>query len=222
MASVAVGAKDSSRSLFSVWEALFTIPRFGFCPEVHYPSLRPQKVDKEGSGAGAGELANCLGARWRAAAAAVASCGEHERLVAGVFENYPAVKFRDSGLAAVVAGLEWITHFDLLHKEATKYTTTSTSSTTTTTTITTCRSQTWALMGHFSFPLVALHLLFASTTKQRVAFPTQVRPPHLAHLIAGCEVVASYKEVDTLEPPSPSRPPRRRRGCCAPPRWWRW
>ena len=82
------------------------------------------------------------------------ACGEYDRLVQGVFENYLAMKFKDTGMQGVVSGLEWMVHFDLLHQEAIK-------------------SQAWALMGHFCFPLVATHLLFASTTKQRVLFPTQ-------------------------------------------------
>ena len=82
------------------------------------------------------------------------ACGEYDRLVQGVFENYLDMKFKDSGMQSVLAGLEWMVHFDLLHQEAIK-------------------SQAWALMGHFCFPLVAAHLLFASTTKQRVQFPTQ-------------------------------------------------
>jgi chromosome transmission fidelity protein 18 len=140
VAGASVGAKDASRSLFSVWESLFTMPR-------------PEKVNPEEQGAGS-ELANSVPARYRNILGILYSSGEYEKIVSGVFENYLSVKFKDSGMQGVVAGLEWIVHFDLLHQEAIK-------------------SQAWALMGHFSFPLVAAHLLFASTTRQRIAFPVQ-------------------------------------------------
>ena len=99
------------------------------------------------------ELA-CLLFRYKTILGMLYACGEYDRLVQGVFENYLTMKFKDTGMQGVVSGLEWMVHFDLLHQEAIK-------------------SQAWALMGHFCFPLVATHLLFASTTKQRVQFPVQ-------------------------------------------------
>ena len=140
VASAAVGSKDATRSLFSVWESLFTVPR-------------PGKVGVDSTGLG-GEQADSLPARYKNVLAMLYSSGEYEKLVAGVFENYHSLKFRDSGMRGVVAGMEWLVHFDLLHNEAQK-------------------SQAWALMGHFCFPLVATHLLWASTTKQRISFPSQ-------------------------------------------------
>lgn len=135
-----MGSKDANRSLFSVWESLFFIPR-------------PDKVNATPENAG-GEVGNSVPVRYRNVLGMVQSCGEYDRLVAGVFENYLTVKFKDNGLRNVVNGLDWLAHFDILNKEAMK-------------------SQTWALMGHFSFPLVACHLLFASNMKQRIGFPTQ-------------------------------------------------
>ena len=97
---------------------------------------------------------NCYVSRYKTILGMLYACGEYDRLVQGVFENYLAMKFKDAGMQGVVSGLEWMVHFDLLHQEAIK-------------------SQAWALMGHFCFPLVATHLLFASTTKQRIQFPVQ-------------------------------------------------
>jgi len=143
VASTSLGSKDSTRSLFSVWDDIFSIPR-------------ADKVDTmaELGVAGRKEAANTLGARYRSILSTVQSCGEYDRLVQGVFENYLNIKFKDTGMAGVVKGLDWFTHFDLLHKEM-------------------LHGQVWALMGHFPFTLVAAHMLFASSTKQRVTFPTQ-------------------------------------------------
>jgi len=143
LASTSLGSKDSQRSLFSVWDELFCIPR-------------ADKVDTmaELGSSEKKEAANTMGARYRSILATVQRCGEYDRLVQGVFENYVNIKFKDSGMAAVVKGLEWFSHFDLLHREM-------------------LHGQVWALMGHFPFTLVAAHMLFASSTKQRVSFPTQ-------------------------------------------------
>jgi len=143
LASTSLGTKDSQRSLFSVWDDIFCIPRAG-------------KVDTmaELGAAGNKEAANSVGARYRSILATVQSCGEYDRLVQGVFENYLNIKFKDSGMAGVVKGLDWFSHFDLLHREM-------------------LHGQVWALMGHFPYTLVAAHLLFASSTKQRISFPTQ-------------------------------------------------
>lgn len=156
VAQTSVGTKDSQRSLFSVWDEMFTIPR----PE------------KPGIGAkGGNEAANSIPFRYKKILGSVSNCGEYDRLIGGVFENYLAMKFKDCGLQNLVSGLEWMTHFDLLHKEA-------------------LHSQTWSLMGHFAYPLVAMHLLFATSNKQRVNFPTQ-RTDANAKLLRSENVLAS-------------------------------
>jgi len=143
LAGTNLGSKDAQRSLFSVWDELFAIPR-------------AEKVDTI-SDLGQGsvkEAANTIGSRYRNILSIVQSCGEYDRLVQGVFENYLNIKFKDSGMMGVVKGLDWFTHFDLLHKEM-------------------LHGQVYSLMGHFPYTLVAAHLLFASSTKQRISFPTQ-------------------------------------------------
>eukprot|EP00092_Neocalanus_flemingeri_P030900 GFUD01033557.1.p1 GENE.GFUD01033557.1~~GFUD01033557.1.p1 ORF type:complete len:883 (+),score=321.60 GFUD01033557.1:37-2685(+) len=160
VASASLGSKDSQRTLFSVWDDLFTIPRAG-------------KVDTmaELGVAGKKEAANTMGARYRSILATVQSCGEYDRLVQGVFENYLNIKFKDSGMNGVVKGLDWFGHFDHLNQEM-------------------LRGQVWALMGHFPFTLVAAHMLFASSTKQRVSFPTQ-QTDAKNNLIKNQNVIAS-------------------------------
>jgi len=143
LANTNLGSKDSQRSLFSVWDDLFCIPR-------------ADKVETmyDLGAAGKKEAANTVGSRYRSILSTVQSCGEYDRLVQGVFENYLNIKFKDSNMIRVGRGLEWFTHFDLLNKEM-------------------LHGQVYALMGHFPYTLVASHLLFASSTKQRISFPTQ-------------------------------------------------
>lgn len=142
LANTNLGSKDSQRSLFSVWDDLFSIPR-------------ADKVDTMAElGNTKKEAANTVGARYRSILGIVQSCGEYDRLIQGVFENYLNIKFKDNNMAGVVKGLDWFSHFDLLHREM-------------------LHGQVWALMGHFPYALVASHLLFASNIKQRISFPTQ-------------------------------------------------
>jgi len=139
VASKSVGSKDAHRSLFSVWDDIFLIPRAG-------KTVVNQFGDEE--------PANSIHARYKNIVSTVGSCGEYERLLNGVFENFLDIKFKDSGLMNVNSGLEWFVHFDILHQEM-------------------MHSQNYSIMGHLPFPLVASHLLFASNVKERIKFPVQ-------------------------------------------------
>jgi len=143
LANTNLGSKDSQRSLFSVWDDLFTIPRADKVETVYELGAADKK-----------EAANTVGSRFRSILSTVQSCGEYDRLMQGVFENYLNIKFKDCNMIRVGKGLEWFSHFDVLNKEM-------------------LHGQVWALMGHFPYALVAAHLLFGSNTKQRINFPTQ-------------------------------------------------
>jgi len=139
IAAKSVGSKDAHKSLFSVWDDIFAIPR----PNQMVTSETGDEVP-----------AATVHARYRNILSSVSSCGEFERLLNGVFENFLEVKFKDSGMMNVVSGLEWFVHFDILHQEM-------------------MHSQNYSIMGHLPFPLVASHLMFGSNVKHRVKFPTQ-------------------------------------------------
>jgi len=141
VARASVGTKDSHRSLYSVWQDIFSIPR-------------PGKTGHSGAGDEEEEVANSTAARYKNMLSTVYSCGEYDRLLAGVFDLYLEVKFKDSGMANVVHGLEWFSHFDVLHKQM-------------------LHTQNYILMGHLPFPLVVAHLLFASSVKHFFKFPSQ-------------------------------------------------
>jgi len=82
------------------------------------------------------------------------SCGEYDRVLAGVFENYVNLKFKDNSLENVAKGLNWFSTFDLLHTEM-------------------LRSQSYSIMAYLPFTIVLAHFMFGSTFKQRVSFPSQ-------------------------------------------------
>ena len=88
---VSVGQKDSKKSLFSVWREIFEIPR------------GTKKTFKliNGKSVAAEEDCSSVNARYRNILHTVQSCGEFEKVMNGVFENYLEVKFKDSQLNQV-------------------------------------------------------------------------------------------------------------------------
>ena len=72
------------------------------------------------------------------------SCGEYDKVVQGVFDNYVNMKFRDMRLENVTKSLDWFTCFDLMQQEIR-------------------HSQIYSLMAYLPFTLVLSHLMFGST-----------------------------------------------------------
>ena len=80
------------------------------------------------------------------------SCGDYDKLVGGVFENYLDNKFKDSYLENVISGHEWFRFFDSLWQEIS-------------------HSQIYTLMGYAPFVLVSSHFHFSSLNKPSVSYP---------------------------------------------------
>jgi len=152
-----IGRKDTHKSLFQVWTEIFHIPR---------PKRRQhfQHAEREGPLPLAPDLDRPLDAQMSANAASlparfatilqsVYSCGDYDRLMNGVFENYAAIKFKDSYLSAVCTGLEWICFYDTVNHDIQ-------------------RTQNYALLAYVPYTFVALHFQFAAVLAQRIQYPT--------------------------------------------------
>ena len=135
VAAVSVGTKDSHKSAFKVLDDIFVIPRGD------NETQSKQKL-------------STVGERYKKILATIQSCGEYERVVQGVFENYVNMKFKDLRLENVTKSLDWVTSFDLMQQEIR-------------------HSQIYSLMAYLPFTLVLAHLSFASTIKQRVEARSQ-------------------------------------------------
>ena len=135
MAAVNVGSKDSHKSALKVLDDIFSIPR-GDCE-----GQSKQKL-------------STVSERYKKILSTVYSCGEYERVVQGVFENYVNMQFKDLRLENVTRSLDWFTSFDLLQQEIR-------------------HSQVYSLMAYLPFTLVLTHLTFGSTIKQRVSLQSQ-------------------------------------------------
>jgi len=97
-----VGNKDSTKSHFSVWEELFSIPR----------SSGSNKRKHDGKSE---ENCAALNVRFKNSLHMAQSCGDYEKLQQGVFENYLTIKFKDAKMQNVLAGNEWFCFFDVMH-----------------------------------------------------------------------------------------------------------
>ncbi|XP_059092266.1 chromosome transmission fidelity protein 18 homolog isoform X2 [Tigriopus californicus] len=137
-----VGQKDSQKSHFSVWNELFQLPRGH---KRTTKRVRSELVQIEESRAS-------LPLRFSNMFHLASSCGDYDKLMQGVFENYLQVKFKDSQLENVIAGHEWFCFFDLTQEMI-------------------GHSQVYALMGYQPFAFVASHLLFGSLHKTRIMYP---------------------------------------------------
>ena len=135
VAKVNLGRKDSSKSSVKVLDDIFDIPRGDVTGQSKQKILN-------------------IAERYQKILSTIQSCGEYEKVVQGVFDNYVNMKFRDLRLENVTKSLDRFTEFDLLQQEIR-------------------HSQIYSLMAYLPFTLVLSHLLFGSTVKQRVNIASQ-------------------------------------------------
>ena len=95
-----VGNKDSTKSHFSVWEELFSIPR----------SSGSNKRKHDGKSE---ENCAALNVRFKNSLHMAQSCGDYEKLQQGVFENYLNIKFKDAKMQNVLG-------MDIFHNQLLK------------------------------------------------------------------------------------------------------
>merc|ERR1712029_773997 len=94
-----------------------------------------------------------LSQRFRTMLATALSCGDNERVMQGLFENYLEVKFKDNALQNVNQGTEWFRFFDVTQNWIN-------------------RSQNYSTMPYLPYTFVASHLLFASNAQTEVQYPS--------------------------------------------------
>jgi len=149
-----IGQKDTHKTLFQVWQEIFHIPRpkqreyINSCDRGTLP-LAPD-VDRP-IDANVGNAAS-MPARFANILHSVYSCGEYDRLMQGVFENYPEIKFKDSYMNAVCSGLDWMCYFDVVNREIQQ-------------------SQNYTMMAYLPFTFVAVHFQLAAVLHQKIKFP---------------------------------------------------
>ncbi|KAI8369318.1 P-loop containing nucleoside triphosphate hydrolase protein [Radiomyces spectabilis] len=91
-----VGRKDMGKSLFSVWEELFSAPN----------ARRQTSIDR---------FANDGNKYLRRMIDVIMTNGEMEKIMQGCFESYPLMKFHDVALQKFVQMSEWLNFYDHVH-----------------------------------------------------------------------------------------------------------
>ncbi|XP_069699964.1 chromosome transmission fidelity protein 18 homolog isoform X2 [Periplaneta americana] len=148
-----VGQKDVQKSLFNVWHEVFQIQRSKrrtCSTAVRDGSLEPMP-DLNSPEMKFGDMS--LTSRMHSVLRTVQCCGDYDRLMQGVYENYLNMSFKDSRLEAVSLGMEWFCTADVMsHKIHT--------------------SQNYILMPYQPFVFVMWHFLFSSLSWPKITYPS--------------------------------------------------
>ncbi|KAG0698353.1 Chromosome transmission fidelity protein 18 [Chionoecetes opilio] len=156
ISSVSVGQKDYQRSLFKIWQEIFSIPRqkrIRHNPLQDTPdSLTPMPdlgtdVKKFGE-------ENSSTFRFQHILK-VCQSAPYEKVVQGWFENYLNLK-QFVLMESISCGLEWTLFVDMQLREI-------------------MHSQAWTLMAYLPFACVAHHFRFASVGWPDIKFPTHMQ-----------------------------------------------
>lgn len=151
-----IGLKDNHKSLFQVWQEIFHIPRqkkSQYMGPIEHEGMLPLAPDVDKPLApNAGNNAS-MPARFANILHSVHSCGEYDRLLQGVFENYPTIKFKDSYLSSVCTGLDWMCFYDHVNHFIQK-------------------NQNYCVFGYLPYTFIALHFQMAAVLSQKIKYPT--------------------------------------------------
>ncbi|XP_063865703.1 chromosome transmission fidelity protein 18 homolog isoform X1 [Scylla paramamosain] len=153
ISSVSVGQKDYKRSLFKIWQEIFSIPRqkrIRHNPLQETPERLAPMPDLNSDVKKFGEE-NGLAFRFQHILK-VTQHAPYEKVMQGWFENYLNLK-QFTLMESITSGLEWTLFVDLQMKEI-------------------MHSQSWTLMAYLPFACVSHHLRFASLSWPNIQFPT--------------------------------------------------
>lgn len=152
VSSMSLGQKDAHKSLFSVWQSIFQMPK----------QQRKQYVnpyDRASSVSEAQDLALVMAqnnttsqARFTNIYQTAIAAGDTNKIMQGLFENYLNAKVKDPRMDCVRGALEWLEYVDLLNER-------------------TAKTQNYVFMRYSNYLPVMFHLLFASNHPERIRFP---------------------------------------------------
>ncbi|XP_060063519.1 chromosome transmission fidelity protein 18 homolog [Ylistrum balloti] len=138
-----VGQKDSQRSLFSVWNDIFTLPRPKRNRFLSINDLRNEEWKINNTSPTA---------RFHNVLQATHSSGEYEKVIQGLFENYLECKYKDPKMEGLNFAMEWLSFVD----RANQYI---------------AHKQDYCLLPYIPYVTVTFHMLFASNQAPRIQYP---------------------------------------------------
>ncbi|XP_053332569.1 chromosome transmission fidelity protein 18 homolog [Clarias gariepinus] len=139
--SMSIGLKDQNKGLFSVWQEIFQLPR-----------VKRKRIGGDGFGGFEEAGLRDSSQRLQHILHLVSSCGEHEKLTQGLYDNFLSMKLKDPSLAGVCSGLDWLCFSDLVNECV-------------------LHGQNYSLMRYLPFLPAAFHHLFAANSVPRISYP---------------------------------------------------
>ncbi|XP_020625554.1 chromosome transmission fidelity protein 18 homolog [Orbicella faveolata] len=171
--SMDIGQKDSHRSLFSIWQEIFQLPkpkrrRFAAIANNENQNSLANNRELLSMGALEGNVSNAneqrgmtsLSSRFHTVLHSAMSSGQYEKVAQGLFENYLQVKFKDPSFEVVVSGTEWLEFSDFVEQAV-------------------LQRQSYILQGYSPFLSVAFHLFYASQAHSKLRYPSSQYESHL-------------------------------------------
>ncbi|XP_044184420.1 chromosome transmission fidelity protein 18 homolog isoform X3 [Acropora millepora] len=171
--TVDIGQKDSHRSLFSVWQEIFQLPRPKRKRFAAYANNENQNsssctrdllsndiLAQNARNVGDQRRLSAVENRFHNVLHSAMSSGQYEKVAQGLFENYLQVKFKDPNLEVVVSGTEWLEFTDFIDQAV-------------------LRRQSYNLMAYNPFLSVAFHFFFATAqSNSKLSYPNSQYENH--------------------------------------------
>ncbi|CAB4009807.1 chromosome transmission fidelity 18 homolog, partial [Paramuricea clavata] len=155
--SATIGQKDTQKTLFSLWQAIFRLPR----PKKKRFALLAKPLDDPAPMLAEFNIDDptkhpdltSSAARFYNMLHLASSNGQYKKLENGIFENYLNMKFKDAYLNQVVSATEWLQFTDLVSQ---------------------CllQQQSFVLMRYQPFLSVAFHMFFAAPSQPKLSYPS--------------------------------------------------
>lgn len=169
--SMEIGQKDSHRSLFSIWQEIFQLPkpkRIRFAAIANNENQNGLANNRgllstfnEHTGSGTEHRAmSAMSNRFHTVLHSASSSGQYEKVAQGLFENYLQVKFKDPSFDVVVSGTEWLAFSDFIEQAI-------------------MQRQSYILMGYSPFLSVAFHMFYATQSYSKLSYPSSQYESHL-------------------------------------------
>ncbi|RMX48371.1 hypothetical protein pdam_00016308 [Pocillopora damicornis] len=167
-----IGLKDSHRSLFSIWQEIFQLPkpkrrRFADIADIeNHKNLADNRGMPLGgfqgnmSSVGEQRGMTSLASRFHTVLHSAMSNGQYDKVTQGLFENYLQVKFKDPSFEVVVCGTEWLEFSDFIEQAV-------------------IGRQSYILQGYSPFISVAFHLFCTSQSHSKLSYPSSQYESHL-------------------------------------------
>eukprot|EP00057_Strongylocentrotus_purpuratus_P030065 XP_780624.3 PREDICTED: chromosome transmission fidelity protein 18 homolog [Strongylocentrotus purpuratus] len=152
--SLNIGQKDQHKSLYTVWQQLFQLPKAKKKTYTNPHDLKQGQrlgVVSE-SMQGLDSDMTSLTARFHHMLHVIQSCGEHEKLMNGVFENYLEVKFKDPHMDAINMASDWLVFSDIVQSKI-------------------ARTQNYIFGRFLPFVPLTFHMLFACVAYTKIRYP---------------------------------------------------